>query len=142
MSWPIIPSRLNRAAIGVNDPCPDDLQAILPVSDLGVVHSNHPRSLGNQKIFACGLVFVDVRADQRFHLAGQIGIDSLLENRPEYPSPFSVRISQAAEYAWILIIIDSAPVRLLDKGLFACLFVLQGHSHCPLGSAHSLEPGC
>ena len=59
---------IDRATIGVNDPRPDDLQAILSVGNLGIVDTNYPRSLGNKQILARRRV-VDVRADQSFHLA-------------------------------------------------------------------------
>jgi len=81
---------------------PDDLQAILAVSDLGIVDSNHPAILGESEdicLLPCRKRSSETRA---FTLAGQIGIDALLENGRNIPSPFSVRISQAAEYVWIL----------------------------------------
>ncbi len=76
---------IDRAAIGVNDPCPDDLQAILRVSNLRVVDSNQPRSLRNQKIFACRRV-VNVRANQsRAEGKDYRDIAALLENGISLP---------------------------------------------------------
>src|SRR6266851_1716354 len=116
--------KIDRAAIGVNDPRPDDLQAVLSVSDLGIVDSNHPRSLGNQEIFSRRRV-VDVRADQSLYLAGEIGINSLLENGRHVPAHFHLVSPKRRSARGFEIIIDGASACLFDENLLAVLFVLQ-----------------
>ena len=78
---------IDRAAIGINDPRPDYLQAVLSVGDLGVINSNQARSLRNQEVFSRRRV-VHVRAHQRFYLARQVGINSLLKDGWNVPAHF------------------------------------------------------